>query len=264
MYDLHVHTRYSDGDNMWMLKTAAEELPFDTIGFVDHAIVTDDELRTQQKYNLAHVFDKTYQYRRKAIEFHQRDTDVEILDGIEMDFQIGDESRIAPFLAEAEFEYTIGSVHTVHGTTIPYVDAFEDASEDRITEAVEEYYAQLEALIRSELFDIAAHVDLIETTPHTYGRTNREHAERIADAFEESRTVPEINVKPILEDSAIAYHPADPLRSELLERNVPFTLGSDAHSVEQFRARAPKLEEVRRELDAEIVEPERIVRASST
>lgn len=236
----------------------AESVGIEAVGLVDHAVVTDDATLLGHKHTLAHVFDHTYHLRRKALSDYSNKTAVSIYDGIELDYNSSDEELISEFIRSASFEYTIGSVHYVHGTNIQFAEAFEGYTEEELDAAVEEYYTQLESLVRSELFDIAAHPDLIERNPRTAGRTTSKQADRIALAFAESETIPEFNAGDIGSGSSANIHPREPLRSQLFERGVSFTYGSDAHSPGEMSSRNPLLREVAEASDVTILEPEDI------
>jgi histidinol-phosphatase (PHP family) len=102
-------------------------------------------------------------------------------------------------------------------------------SESRRRELVERYFEKLESLVASELFEIAAHADLIERNPALRGFATREQYERVADAFASSRTVPEVNAGRVRRDYG-RFHPTTEFFEVLRERDVRFTLGSDAHA----------------------------------
>jgi len=255
MFDFHIHTEYSDGMHLIYILNDAREAGLESIGLVDHAVVTTDETLQQHKQNLAHVFDQIYKLRRKAINYYQQQTEIKIYDGIECDFQIADEEVIKNFLQSANFDYTIGSVHYVEGENIQFSEAFEGYTEDELNAVVNEYYDQLEQMIRSELFDIAAHPDLIERNPRTAGRTSPSHTEQITSAFQESETIPEFNAGRINIKSFNDFHPKDPLREALLDAGIAFTLGSDSHSRGEIQSRNTELAQLQEQFEFDLVRP---------
>lgn len=255
MFDLHVHTAYTDGLQLYDILSEAEAADLDAVGVVDHAVTTGDPTLQRHKVSLAHVFDKTYQLRREALAHYRDQTEVRIYDGIELDYQAEDEGLIREFLRTASFEYATGSVHYVFGTNIQFSEAFEGHTDEELDAVVEEYYSQLESLIRSELFDIAAHPDLIERNPRTAGRTTVAQAERIATAFEASDTVPEFNAGAIESTPTAEIHPRPILRERLVDAGVAFTYGSDAHNRGEIGSRKAALETVSDTAGATIVGP---------
>lgn len=262
MFDMHIHTAYSDGMHLVYILDNAAEAGLESIGLVDHAIVTTDPTLQQHKCNLAHVFDQTYELRRTSISHYQQQTGIQIYDGIECDFQMSDETVIRDFIESADFDYTIGSVHYVNGENIQFSEAFEGCSEAELDAVVDEYYTQLEGLIRSEIFDIVAHLDLIERNPRTAGRTAEAHIAQITSAFDESETVPEFNAGRIGTAPFDDFHPKGQLRESLINAGVGFTFGSDSHSQGDIQARIPELARLKNQYNFELIRPADICEGS--
>lgn len=256
MKDFHTHTNYSDGGFLKGMVQAADSAGLEGIGLTDHCTVSSREkpatVRSVYGFNL----DLTYERRRRAIEA-QRDRDdlsVEIYDGVEMDYDPRDETAIRDFLEEAGFDYAIGSVHAVDGLNVQVPSNFATLSEAERDAIVDDYFENLVALIESELFDVAAHIDLIERTPALRGRATMDHYERVARALADSRTVPEINAGRAVADMAIV-HPAEPFLERLREYDVAVTVGSDSHRPDEIGDRAAFLEEYLASRDLEPVVP---------
>ncbi|WP_435156867.1 PHP domain-containing protein [Haladaptatus sp. DFWS20] len=251
MHDLHTHSNYSDGKFLFRMVRAAERAGLDGIGFTDHCNVSPragaKDARAARGFNL----DRTYERRRRAIDQLREESEIAIYDAVEMDYDSRDEAEIRAFLSAADFDYTIGSVHDVMGTNVQVASAFEDKSTDECTTVVDRYFDQLVALIESELFDIAAHADLLERTPPLRGYATETHYYRVAEAFADSRTIPEINVGRTLSDEIL--HPGRTFIEILREHDVPFTIGSDSHRPDEVTARADILEDVLWEYDIEPV-----------
>ena len=117
-------------------------------------------------------------------------------------------------------------------------------------EVVDGYYDNLAALAESELFEIAAHADLVERTPELRGYSTAAHYEQVAAAFADSETVPEINAGRVLDEYG-EFHPAPALLDSLLDHGVEFVIGSDSHRPEEVGDRIDALERRLDELDIE-------------
>ncbi|CCQ32640.1 Histidinol phosphatase putative protein [Halorhabdus tiamatea SARL4B] len=251
MYDYHVHTTYSDGSFLPQMIDAAEEAGLEGVGFADHSNVFDADrsYRETMGFNL----DLTYERRRRAIDRARERTDLRLFDAVEMDYHADREGAIESFLEDADFEYAIGSVHAVDGVNVHNEPYFADLSQADREAAVETYVEHLVSLVDSELFEIAAHIDLVERNEALRGLLTDDHYRQIADAFADSRTVPEINAGRVL-DSYGKFHPREPLAETLLDAGVSFTIGSDAHAPDSLVECSEELQAVRAEWDVPIVE----------
>jgi histidinol-phosphatase (PHP family) len=194
------------------------------------------------KRHLGFNLDQTYERRREALESLQERFDVALFDAVEMDYDPRDEAEIEGFLDEAQFDYTIGSVHHLEDVNVHFEGYFAKKDEDERRALVDDYYDTLVSLVESELFDIAAHIDLLERNPVLRGYATETHYERVAAAFAESRTIPEINGGRILRDYA-EFHPAPSFRETLEAHDIAYTVGSDSHDPEALRECTPVLAE---------------------
>ncbi len=238
--DYHVHSSYSDGRHLpWMVQAAAD-VGLEGIGFADHANVSERSASKRAKRRYAFTLDLTYDRRRAAIEELAAQWDLEIYDAVEMDYHQDDEAAIEAFLDAAEFDYAVGSVHEIDGVNVHISDPFEDHSIAERRALVEEYFDRLEALIRSELFEIAAHPDIIERNEVFRGIPGTEQYRRIADAFADSRTIAEINAGRIDADYG-RFHPKAEFLELLADHAVEITVGTDSHQPEDIRERVPPI-----------------------
>jgi histidinol-phosphatase (PHP family) len=150
MRDYHVHSNYSDGWFLFSMVEAAEEAGIDGIGFTDHYNVSTNErmqdARAMRGYNL----DITYERRRHGIECLREESGIEIYDAVEMDFT-GDTTEIRTFLDEADFDYTIGSVHSVSEMNVQIPSNFVEKTEDELDLLVDRYFEKLIALNSSTI-----------------------------------------------------------------------------------------------------------------
>ena len=243
MYDYHVHSLYSDGGHFEPMLSAAAEAGVSAVGFADHCNLAGDAAGRRERARYGRNFDLTYERRREALAALDEETELTIFDAVEVDYEPELETEIAEFLAAADFDYALGSVHYVGDQHVFPYDPF-DGGETARRAFVDDYYDTVVSLVDSELFEIAAHVDIVESHPALSGLTTCEHAEMVADAFERSRTVPELNAGRFEDDDKPAsFHPEGRVFEMLLERGIEFTLGSDAHRPGDFAERIPALRE---------------------
>jgi len=240
-FDYHTHSNYSDGHFIPGMIRAAEAAGLDGIGFADHCNVTAAGEARQRLDGLGFALDETYPRRRQGIEWARTETDITVYDAVEMDYVPGHEDDIAAFLDEAGFDYAVGSVHSVDGSDVQWAENFVGLDDEQRRAVVDGYYDNLAALAETDLFEIAAHADLVERTPELRGYSTAEHYEQVAAAFADSETVPEINAGRVLRDYG-EFHPAPALLDTLLNHDIEFVVGSDAHQPEEVGRRIDALE----------------------
>ncbi|MFP4625537.1 MAG: PHP domain-containing protein [Natronomonas sp.] len=239
--DHHVHSTYSDGRFMWAMCQAAADAGLDGIGIADHANVSTRDRYVRTKAAMGFNLDVTYERRRAGIEMLRERFDLEIYDAVELDFDSHDVPEIEAFLAEAGFDYAIGSVHYLDGTNVHFESYFSGKSEAERADLVETFFDKTVALLETELFDIAAHVDLVERNPALRGFATEEQYRRVADAAAASNTLIEINAGRALDEYG-EFHPTPDFLDELATRDVDFVCSTDAHAAAELGERVDELE----------------------
>lgn len=239
--DYHAHSTYSDGRFMWSMCGAAEAAGLDAIGFADHCNVSPRTPQRRAKQALGFNLDITYERRREAIADVGERFDVDILDAVEMDFDSRDIEEIGAFLDEADFEYAIGSVHHLEETNVHVEPYFAKKGDAERADLVDQFYEEAVALIESELFDIAAHIDLVQRNPALRGYATDDHYHRVGEAVENSRTLLELNAGRVLGEYG-EFHPSPEFMEVLSSYDVEFVLGTDGHTPDDIRDHVEKLE----------------------
>ena len=235
-HDYHVHSSYSDGEFLHRMARAAESAGLDAVGFADHCNVSAREPQRRATRRLGFNLDATYERRRRAIDGLRDEFDLRLFDAVEMDYDPRDEAEIRAFLADANFDYSVGSVHVLDGANVHDETHFAAKSEAERRRLVDDYVDALVSLVASDLFEIAAHVDLPERNPALRGLFTADHYDRIAAAFEDARTVPEVNAGRVRREYG-EFHPAPPLLDALLDRGVGVVLGTDSHAPDEVGPR---------------------------
>ena len=254
MHDYHVHTNYSDGSFLGWMVDAAADAGLDGVGIADHCNVSPEPGAERYKRALGFNLDLTYERRRRAIERVRTDADIDVFDAVEMDYDPDYEDAIGGFLDETGFDYAIGSVHELDGANVHARSHFADKPAAERRALVARYFEKLVALVDSELFAIAAHPDLIERNPHLRGFATEDHYAAVADAFRDSRTVPEINAGRALDDYG-EFHPSPEFLDALVDTGVSVTVGTDSHEPEEI---APRAAEIETELERRGLAPVRL------
>jgi histidinol-phosphatase (PHP family) len=239
--DYHVHSTYSDGRFLFQMVRAAADAGLDGVGIADHCNVSDRDAMAEQKHLLGFNLDQTYERRREAIDRLAEESDIDIYDGVEMDYHPDEEDAIAAFLDEADFEYTIGAIDHIETVNIHVEAYFTGKDEAERRAIVDRYFDRLVALVESELFDVAAHPDVIERNPALRGFATADHYRRAADAFADSRTLPELNAGRALAEYG-EFHPTPGCLDALADHDLPVVVGTDAHKPGEIGERVRHLE----------------------
>jgi histidinol-phosphatase (PHP family) len=173
--------------------------------------------------------------------------------GLECDFVPGAEDRTASMLEAREFDYVVGSVHFI-GERAVDMDEYGvwDAGGD--ADAVwRRYFETVAEAVRSGLFDILAHPDLVKI----WGRARplperdpRHFYEPAIEAIAESRIAVEVSTaglrKPVEE-----LYPSAAFAEMCVEAGASFALSSDAHRPEQVGYAYDRAVEFLRDLGVE-------------
>jgi len=152
--DTHMHTAFSHDSNVLLELYAAQaaELGIREIAITDHV----DFMPGSPGYR---YFD--YNVRRRVFSdaAERWAGKVAIRHGVEITYESRYEDEIGEYLRKHTFDYSIGSVHAVSDS--PYARARIETfvSGKTVAEAVAPYFAEVEAAIRSGMFDTVGHLD---------------------------------------------------------------------------------------------------------
>ncbi len=223
--DLHNHTtrcNHAEGSIDEYIEKAID-LGVNVYGFSEHAPMDFDK-----KYRLS--FQEMIEYERDIKEAKERYIDkINILLGYEVDYLKG---YIDRRVIEAEVDYLIGSVHFLDkwGFDNPeFIGGWQSRDIDNIWQ---EYFDAIEAMAKTNYFNIVGHLDLIKVFKYLPKKDIKSIAQNALKAIKKSNMVIELNGaglrKPIKE-----IYPSKDLLELAYELNISITFSSDAHSVEQ-------------------------------
>jgi histidinol-phosphatase (PHP family) len=151
--------------------------------------------------------------------------------GIEMDYLAGREDQIAGLLEAHEFDYVVGSVHFIRDRAVDWdvYDIWETIGDpDRVWKL---YFDALEAAIRTGLYDILAHPDLVKIWGDQRPAPERDprfYYEPAVAAIAESGIAVEVSTAGIRKPVGELY-PADGFAEMCVDAGAAFALSSDAH-----------------------------------
>jgi histidinol-phosphatase (PHP family) len=181
-------------------------------------------------------------------EFVREGTDLRL--GIEADFVLGGEDRMASLLEARDFDYVIGSVHFLRDEAVDMEDYSVWDNGRSAEEIWRRYFETLGEAARSGLFDVLAHPDLVKVwggeRPRPEGDLRR-YYELALDGIAESGIAVEVSTAG-LRKGAREMYPAPAFLEMCLEAGAPVALSSDAHRAEDVGANYEQALELLREL----------------
>jgi len=235
--DYHVHLRPDDAAaraedhfsaaNVERYRAIAEERGIAELGCAEHV------------YRFAQALDvwRHPLWRESAhddldayVAFVREQTDLKV--GIEADFLVGREDRMATLLAAREWDFVVGSVHFVGEHAVDH-DGYEvfDHRSSRPDELWRRYFQTLGEAARSGLFDVLAHPDLIKywgpRRPLPEGDLRRFY-DLAMDGIAESQIAVEVSTAGLRKPAGEIY-PAPAFLEMCLDAGCPVALSSDAH-----------------------------------
>lgn len=162
--------------------------------------------------------------------------EITLLRGLELDYMPGTERYNRQLLARYPMDFVIGSIHYVTVADEPMVKVWE-LPRLAADSFLDKYFAQLEALLESRLFDVVGHADtLLRAIPED---VFLRRFEPLIAPLVRSGIAYELNASGLRKSSLdpttgkeIAgrwSYPSRALLEKLLRNNVPLTIGSDAH-----------------------------------
>jgi len=154
---------------------------------------------------------------------------IEILLGYEVDYLPG---HMDERVLNADVDYLIGSVHFLEGWGFDNPEFIGKWREQNIDEIWQKYFDTIEAMAKSQLFDIVGHLDLIKVFKFMPNKDVLPMAKKALFAIQNTGMVLELNVSGYRKDVAEAY-PSKELLEEAYLLGIPITFSSDAHKPEQ-------------------------------
>lgn len=226
LVDYHLHTArcgHAEG-GLEDYVSRALELGLAEIGFSDHF-----PLLHLRDPSLSMALEELPEYVREIGELAERTTGLTVRMGIEVDYVDGYVDRLAELLRPYPFDYVLGSVHYLDGWGFDdprYVDGYRGRD---IHALWERYFQVLGDAAECGLFDVLAHPDLIKKFGWRPRGDVRRLYEECLDRVAESGLVVEVSTAGLRKPVGEVYPGEDFLRL-CREREIPVTLGSDAHA----------------------------------
>ncbi len=229
--DSHVHTRYcrhAIGEVADYVKSA-EEKGLEYVGFADHLPLPPGF--KDPSGDLAMPKDELPRYMGD-VKKESGNNGLQIAAGIEADYMLGYEKQTGETLKKNGFDFVIGSVHFIDGWNFDYTEEVFREGMKKYADADEpyyEYYSLVKKMVRSGMFDIVGHIDLIKKFGYAPKKSDPEGIGEILDLAKKKGMAVEINTAGM--DKKIGeQYPSEEIIGMCFERDIEMTVGSDAHA----------------------------------
>jgi histidinol-phosphatase (PHP family) len=243
-YNLHTHTRFSDGsDAPEKYIEAAAEQGFSVLGISDHSPVPFENNFAIREEKLAEYIATLSGIRHPASLF--------LLLSLEIDYIPGLTRPFGHYRENFPFDYLIGSVHLVRNDASdalwfidgPKIETYDDGLKNvfggDIRKGVASYYRQVQEMIANEHPDIVGHMDKIKM--YNRGRYFSEEdgwyealMDETLELAAEVRCVLEVNTRGLYKKRSDTYFPGPAFLKKIRDRKIPVTVSSDAHRPEEL------------------------------
>ena len=223
--DLHNHTtrcNHAKGSMESYIERAID-LGIDIYGFSEHAPMDFDEY-----YRLKFNEMQLYTNDVKKLQEKYKDK-IKILLGYEVDYLAG---HIDQRVLNAKVDYLIGSVHFLGEWGFDNPEFKHEYKNRNIDEIWQEYFDSIEAMAKTNYFDIVGHLDLIKIFNYMPKKDIRLIAQNALKAIKKSNMVLELNTAGLRKPCKEIY-PSPSLLEMAYELNIPITFSSDAHAIGQ-------------------------------
>lgn len=250
--DSHVHTHYSHGDcEIYKVASEAIERKMDGVGFSEHFhydFFSDLGLPTVAGNKVEGTsFDNFKRYYNAAKKAKDDFGDkIKVGVGVEVDFlgskvaQIKEALGTRPFLHDYkeknperkfEFDFIMGAVHFI-GQPLKYFSDYKDKGDDWM---IDEYFKSIESCIKSGIFDIVAHPEIIKYFVAKDFKYYGSRVETIVKLLSQYNVAVDVNTdymkNPVTNEIEIGRINPGPEMLQLCNaRGIPLVIGSDAHS----------------------------------
>lgn len=231
MIDYHVHTslcHHACGTIEDYYRAACEKGLME-IGFADHFPLEMMDYRPARPVTMA-ARELPY-YLAKVEELRERSADPAVRLGAEVDFIPGKMKKIREVLADPRFDYLLGSVHFMGDWDFTHPQFQEEFGRCDLWKVYRDYFDLVKDACRSGLFDIAAHIDVVKKFGYRPSSDLRPLWQAVIDEVKRADMCVEVNTAGLAAPVGEIY-PAPEFLRMCRRRNVPVSLGSDAHRPE--------------------------------
>ncbi len=233
LQDYHLHTPFcghAKGEMEDYLREALKK-NIKEIGFAGHFPLL--HLKDRQMIEHLSIPEERFPfYVEKVLSLREKFPQLTIRLGCEVDFVPGYERKIEKILVSFPFDYVMLSVHFIGDFLFDHPAYLEEWKGKDIFSIYQQYFKLLKEGIKTGLFDVLAHPDLIKKFGFRPSQDLSPFYEEIAHLLKEKNMASEVNTSGLRRPVGEIY-PSLELLKILRSYEIPAVIGSDAHSPEE-------------------------------
>lgn len=228
MIDYHIHTSLCNHarGRMEDYVLNAVEKGIREICFMDHlTLYGAGATNTMQKKEVPLYFEAIQVLREKFSE------KIVVKSGLEVDFEEDKSDEITEIVDRFAFDAISSSVHFIEGLNLASRKCIEPLKNIPHDEIIHKYLEKLERMLDFDFFDIICHIDLPKKYMGKKSCVVPDFSAVLKKTAEKGRAV-EINTSGLYH-ACEEFYPCFSIISECRKLDIPFTMGSDAHSPDE-------------------------------
>ncbi len=155
-----------------------------------------------------------------------------VLLGLEVDFIPGTEEAVVELLSPYPWDYLLGAVHWVGSWAIDTPECAAEFERRGVEKSWEQYFGLVMEMIRSDVADVLAHVDLCKKYGYRPPREPLHLYEQVVEAAAAKGLAVEVSSQG-LRNPARQVYPSPAFLKMFCQAGTPITLASDGHMVSE-------------------------------
>ena len=240
LIDYHIHTIFSDGKNDLIdYVDEAVKRKIDEIGFSDHIHFKKAVWPTMNFTDLPNYVNKITQLKKAS--------KISIKMGLEVDFVPSKMNRLMRMITKFDFDYLVGSIHAIGDWSFDDERQIHKWKGKNVDEVYQQYFALVQSMTKSGLFDIVGHLDLVKKFDFRPKKDISGLLFETVEIISKSNMCIEVNTAGLRKPCREVY-PSEKLIKMCFDKGLPITLGSDAHSPEEVGADFDKAADLLRKI----------------
>lgn len=228
MRDYHLHTpfcKHAEGTMEEYIEAALQN-GINEVCFTDH-MPFPNEFDAEHRMSMNDLEDYIEQINLMKRKYRE----VSVLIGIEVDYVEGYENFIEKLLDNYPFDLAVMSVHFIpKWPKGEWVFEYE-YTRQTLRKQCREYFNVLIKGIKTGLFDVLGHFDVIKRPGHSVLDTNAAEVFRVLESVRKANMSIELNTSGLRKEVNETYPSLDIIELAV-NRDIPIVLGSDAHKPE--------------------------------